>query len=89
MRRRMGLMGRVIAAGIALATLPTGMISVLGVAPVQAAGRAVAGITAPATYTSADFLGAITATSANSAWAVGCNGSGRSFILHWDGTRWR
>jgi len=56
-------------------------------AAVAAAPRA--GHASPAaSFTTGGRLNGVAATSATNAWAVGATTSGKTLILHWNGTRW-
>ena len=57
-----------------------------------APGAAAAGITSPgrtATFSVNGSLSGVAVTSARNAWAVGTDGSGKTLIEHWNGTRWK
>jgi len=42
----------------------------------------------PASFTIAGELSGVAATSASNAWAIGSTGSGKTLIVHWNGTAW-
>jgi len=69
-------------------TVPLLLAGVAGITPATAAATQTRSPGPAASFTINGALSGVAATSAGNAWAVGSDGSGKTLIVHWNGTAW-
>jgi hypothetical protein len=79
---------RIFAAALVLAATAAGLAPATAALAAQPGPATAATRTAPAAPAISGGLSGVAAVSARDAWAVGSASSGRSLVLHWNGTGW-
>ena len=76
------------ARSIGTLTVPLLLAGVARITPATAAATQTRSPGPAASFTINGALSGVAATSAGNAWAVGSDGSGKTLIVHWNGTAW-